>query len=183
MDSEAETILTPGLIFADDYAGYSAPLIGASGDAGGAQFRESATLTVPKLLYLLEHPGSEGAFTHLAVDVLSAFFADHHDWIYEVTVALDGQILGKRLFHKWYGRHQFLIPLPSFRRASHRITLTATPTQSGAPTEEEAHFQAAVYLTSKPRIWHELEKGAIWAVFDGAIGQLVACPGRALCVW
>jgi hypothetical protein len=162
MASEAETILTPGLIFADDYAEYSAPLIAASGDAGGAQFRESATLTVPKLLYLLEHPGTEGAFTHLAVDVLSAFFANHHDWTYEVTVALDGQILGKRLFHKWYGRHQFLIPLPSFRRASHRITLTATPTRSGTPTEEEPHFQVAVYLTSKPRIWRELEKGAIW---------------------
>src|SRR5713101_2901685 len=158
MDSDGGTTLTPDLIFAGDYAEYLAPVIRVSGDAGGAQFRKSATLTVPKLLYLLEHPGTGGAFTHFGVDVLSPFFGDHLDWTYEVTVALDGEVLDKRLFHKWYWRHQFLIPLPVFWRAEHRIGLTATPTRSGTPTKEAAQFKASVLLTSKARIWRELEK-------------------------
>ncbi len=167
MDKETETTLIPAVIFADDYANYVAPQVTISGDAKAARFRKSATLTVPKLLYLLEHPGGAGAFTHLAVDVWSTFFAKHHDWKYEVTVALDGQQLDKRLFHKWYGRHQFLIPLTSFRRDRHQITLTAMPTEVGASTDEEVRFDTALLLISKPRLWSEFEKRAIW-VFSTA---------------
>src|ERR1043165_9537579 len=124
MDSEAERKFIPALIYADYYPEYSPPIIRIVADAGGAQFRDSATLIIPNLLYLFRHPGTEGAFTHLAVDISSPFFGDHDDWTYELTAALDGQTLGSRLFHVPFRRHQFLIPLSSFRHSEHRVKLT-----------------------------------------------------------
>ena len=131
-------------------------------DGGGARFYHSATLTVPRALHLLEQPGEEGASTHLCVDVLAPFFAEHQDWTHQVTLALDGEPLDKRLFRSWYCRHQFLVPLTLFRGEQHLLTLTATPIETGAPAGEEPCFAASVFVTSKPRIWDTFERRAIW---------------------
>ncbi|HEV2364880.1 MAG TPA: sulfotransferase [Caulobacteraceae bacterium] len=162
MNDLVETTLTPRVVFADEYAGFVPPQISVSGDLGADRFRHSAELIVPKLLYLLEHPGGEGAFTHLAVDVSSPFFAENHDWEYEVAIQLDEHPFDRRLFHKWYGRHQFLIPIPSFRGAAHRVTLSARATRSGASSNDHVSFAVALCLCSKPRIWKTLAESAIW---------------------
>jgi hypothetical protein len=67
-----------------------------------------------------------------------------------------------RLFHKWYGRHQFLIPIQSFRLAINLIELAAETTRPGQSNGDEIQFEVGIALTSKPRIWQALEKSAIW---------------------
>src|SRR5260370_20979209 len=162
MNEDTTTTLIPDLSFTDDYADHLEPQVMVLGDAGGVRFHHSVALTVPKLLYLLEHPGGEGAFTHLGVDVASPFFGEHQDRMHEVAIALDGKQLDKRLFHKWYFRHQFLIPLTSFRRERHQLALTATAIERGGPTGDEPCFETSVFLTSKPRLWDAFEGRAIW---------------------
>lgn len=167
MEAAESVILTPRREFADKYSGLSTPQAEFVGDVEGASFRQEATLKVPKLLYLLEQSGGEGAFTHFVVDVWSKFFAENHDWQYEVTVKLDGEVIDKRLFHKWYGRHQFLIPIPSFRRDEQELSLTAAPTRRGAMPKAECIFDVALLMTSKNQLWREFEERAIW-VFSTA---------------
>lgn len=160
-------VLTPRVVFADQPEGFTAPQIPVAGDAGGAHFTEAITLSVPNLLSLLNYPSGDGAFTDLGLDVKSRFFATHHDWECEVTVQVDGKPFDKRLFHSWYGRNQFLIPIPTFRREAHEVLISARPTCVGAVAPQDALFELDVYLTSKPRVYAEFEKSAIW-VFSTA---------------
>jgi hypothetical protein len=162
-----ETVLTPRLVFADEYTGYIPPRVSLSTDGDGTSFRRTARLRAPKLLYLLEHPGGEGAFTHLAVDVLSPFAAEHQNWEFEVTITIDDQQFDKRLYHKWYTRHQFLIPLPLFRGEEREILLNAVPVRNGIPTEDQPNYTIELWLISQPRLWTRLERGAVW-VFSTA---------------
>ena len=178
-------ILYPSVAFADEYPGYRAPSVEISGDAEGPRFRQQAELSVPNLLYLLEHPGEEGAFTHLAVDVMSTYFAAHHDREYEVALRIDGAAFDTRLFHKWYHRHQFLIPLPSFRRDRLRITLTAEATTQDLSTGEAPVFELSLLLVSKQRIWARCEQTAIWVFSTARSGStwlavdILCADGRA----
>ena len=178
-------ILYPSVAFADEYPGYRAPSVEISGDAEGPRFRQQAELSVPNLLYLLEHPGKEGAFTHLAVDVMSTYFAAHHDREYEVALRIDGAAFDTRLFHKWYHRHQFLIPLPSFRRDRLRITLTAEATTQDRSTGEAPVFELSLLLVSKQRIWARCEQMAIWVFSTARSGStwlvvdILCADGRA----
>ncbi|HWD59441.1 MAG TPA: hypothetical protein VG308_14240, partial [Stellaceae bacterium] len=121
-----ETTLRPQVRFADALPEFVSPPITIDGDVDSACFRQRMVLEVPKLLYLLERPRSEGAITHLVVDVTSSYFASHHDCECEVSLELDGTpVGGTRLFHKWYSRHQFLVPVAECRYQSQLLQATA----------------------------------------------------------
>jgi hypothetical protein len=148
---------------AEKFVGFIPPEITFSSDLEGRKFANKAVLEVPRLLYLFYGPRDAGGISHLVVDVWSEFFASHHDWEYEVSLRLDGTILDKRLFHGWYGRHQFLLEIPYFRQKTQQLELHAQPTRVGQATNKE-HIAFAVefHLTSKPRLLAKLEKDAIW---------------------
>jgi hypothetical protein len=171
MDQETRTVLTPRVVFADEYAGYRPPRVPVSSDRDGASFRWTATLEVPKLLYLLEHPGVEGAFTHLAVDVQSPFVSEHQDWEIEVGITIDGTPFDKRLYHKCYTRHQFLIPLPVLRFEKHQITVNAVVARTGVPTDDQPEHKIQLCLISQPRLWAELEKRSVWVYSTARSGS------------
>ena len=154
--------LTAVTAFADAYEGHIAPQAEFSGDLEGFRFCRAATLTVPKLLQLLERSTGEGAFTHFVVDVCSEFFAEHHDWEYNVNVKIAGIFSGDRLFHKWYRRHQFLIPIQLLSAATNLVELVAEATRSGESDGGQISFEVAIALTAKPRLWENLERSAIW---------------------
>jgi len=149
-------------VFADEPEGHLVPQAEFSGDLEGFQFSRTATVTVPKLLYLFEESTGEGAFTHFVVDVCSEFFAEHHDWEYRVDVKIPGIFSGDRLFHKWYRRHQFLIPIQLLSGAANRIEIVAEAIRTGESQGDRISFEVAIALTAKPRLWQSLEKSAIW---------------------
>ena len=157
-----EKILVSRTPFAEKYLGFVPPEIEFIGDLEGPRFHEAANITAPKLLYLLYGPRDAGGITHLAVDVRSPFFAANHDWEYEVTLTLDGTAVERRLFHKWYGRHQFLLEIPYFRQDAQRIRLQAKPTRNGQATNQDCSFAVQFFLISKPLMWSRLERDAIW---------------------
>ena len=181
-ESFSKPVLTPAITFADEPLGYIAPQIAVAGDAGGARFTKEIVLAVPKLLYLLDYPGGESAFTDLAVDVKSPFFAAHPDWEYELALQLDGKPLDKRLFYTWYGRNQFFIPIPTFRNQLHQLTLSARPTRAGTASADTPLFEVQLHLTAKAHLWRELERRAIWVFSTARSGSTwlamdVLCAG------
>src|SRR6202035_1697457 len=89
------------------------------------------------------------------------------NWEFEVTITIDDQQFGKRLYHRWYTRHQFLIPLPLFRGEEREILLNAVPVRNGIPTEDQPNYTIELWLISQPRLWTRLERGAVW-VFSTA---------------
>jgi hypothetical protein len=167
--------VSPKVLFSEDYPGYKAPRIKISTDLGPEIFGHEAGISIPKLLYLLEHLGGTAAFTHIAIGVISGFFGEHHDWEYEVSLELDGQPFDKRLYHKWYRNHQFLIPLTAFRKKSQAISLFSKLTREGAPTSDEINFEISISLISKPRIWENFERNAIWVFSTARSGSTWLC--------
>lgn len=162
VDAPTQAVLTAYVAFADKPEGFISPQIMVAGDAGGAHFTKSVTLSVPNLLNLFNHSGGEGAFAELGIDIKSAFFATHRDWECEVAIQIDGKAFDRRLFHSWYGRNQFLIPISVFRREAHEILISARPTRIGAAAPDGALFELETFLTSKSRAYTEFEKSAIW---------------------
>ena len=176
--------LTAVTEFADAYEGHIAPQAEFSGDLEGIRFCRAATLTVPKLLQLLERSTGEGAFTHFVVDVFSEFFAEHHDWEYNVNVKIAGIFSGNRLFHKWYRRHQFLIPIQLLSAATNRVELAAEATRAGESDGAQISFEVAIALIAKPRLWESLERSAIWLFSTARSGSTwlaidILCSGKS----
>ena len=156
------TILEARILRGRVYDGFVAPRISMLGDGEGAVFQHQAVLTIPKLLYLYEAPGGIDAVSHLAVHIAAPFFAEHGDWVFEISVNLDDQFLDKRLFHSWYRGHQFLIPINLCRKETQTLLITAKLTKSGSPTGDIPNFTVSTFLMSKPLQWELFEKESIW---------------------
>jgi len=187
MDERPFTIVTPRIVYADAYPGYAAPEVNVSGDLGGTRFRQAAALEFPNLLYLFEHPGGEGAFTHIVIDVWSKHFTSfqNHGWEFEVSVQMDDAPVAGRLYQKCYGRHQFLIPVEAFRKPSNHVTISARPIRVGSLANGEILFDIDVCLAAKPRLWNTLARSAIWVFSTARSGStwlavdVLCAEGRA----
>jgi hypothetical protein len=136
------------------------PFVRFSSDADGWSFRRTGTLQVPSMLNLIA--GSEGAYSDLMVDIRSNFFADHHDAVWEVALLVNGEVVGRNLFWKWYGQHQVIIPLARFFSDLTVIEIAARSVSAEPGPDLSPTFVLEPLFCSKEHIWRVLEERSIW---------------------
>ena len=135
------------------------------GDRGDGAFSNRLSLEIPSLR------GVPIGSTDVLVNVRSNFFARHHDWEYEVRITCGGSPRSDvRVFHKWYGQHQFFVPICELLDGG-TIELAAVPTKVGEPRAEPPEFFVSVMLASKDEIQARLAQGAIWLFSTARAGS------------
>jgi hypothetical protein len=156
----------PDVAFTDEVMTDDArPFVGFAGDGEGWAFQRAGTLQVPSMLNLIAR--SEGHYTDLMVDIRSGFFANYHEALWEVTVSVDNEVVGRNQFWKWYGHHPVIIPLAKFFRETTYVTIAARPAGGEVQPNRVPIFVVEPIICSKKNVWDTLEDRSIW-VFSTA---------------
>lgn len=136
--------------------------LGFASDRNGNYFRAAARVIVPNLLGWAAGSAESEGLTHLMVHVGSPYVPEHPEREYEVTLSMGGHVIERRLFHRWYAQHSFLLPFHLFGKQTQDITIEATSTRGDKTVDSKLVFTVDAFACSEAAILDRLARGAIW---------------------